>query len=224
LSSSGIARILRGSGGRNVTAAPFSLAIPDLGPGSGARHTLAERLEEARAAGYKAGYEAGRAAYRDSADAERAQRLDALTSALEQAAARAARDRVELLSQTEREAVELAIELAEAILQRELDLGLSSSSEAVSRALGLVPLGEDLVIHVHPGDEVDVEDLMGPVPESSMKIVPDPSVDPGGCVITAGSCHIDVQIGAALERARALLTSVAPHHLAGEPGDSGTSS
>jgi len=54
------------------------------------------------------------------------------------------------------------------------------------------------------------------LPEASVHVIADPSVEAGGCVVEAGPCRIDAQIGPAIERARALLRDMteAPDHSA----------
>lgn len=200
-------RILRGHGGRNAAAAPFAPAISDVGSAGGLG--LAERLDEARDAGYQAGYEAARSELAENAEAARLQELEKLAEMLTRAAADAARNRADLVVQAQGEAVALAIELAASIVQRELAISDSLTTEAIRRAIGLVPRGEDLIVRLHPGDVIDASDLADLVPDNSVKVVADPSVEPGGCVVAAGPCHIDAQVGPALERARAVIARVA---------------
>ena len=114
------------------------------------------------------------------------------------------------LEQAEHEAVELAFELAEAFFGREISLSPSISIEAVKRALTLVPHGEDLVVRLHPDDVVTPEELQALVIDASVKVVVDPEVEAGGCVVEAGPCRIDAQIGPAMTRARALIDTVGP--------------
>jgi flagellar assembly protein FliH len=215
LSSPGSVRILRGSDRSNADAAPFAPKIPSVGSGG---HSMAERLEAARSAGYKEGYEAARLELSAGTEAERSERLEKLAHDLARAAADTARAREELLAEAEAEAVQLAFELAESIVQRELVLSESLSSEAIRRAFALVPRGEDLIVRLHPGDVIDVGELSMLVPESSVKVVADPSIEEGGCVVSAGPCQIDAQIGPALERARALISRVGV-----EPGSAAVS-
>jgi flagellar assembly protein FliH len=46
------------------------------------------------------------------------------------------------------------------------------------------------------------------VADASVKVVHDPAIEIGGCVVEAGPCRIDAQVGPAMERARALIDSV----------------
>jgi flagellar biosynthesis/type III secretory pathway protein FliH len=38
-------------------------------------------------------------------------------------------------------------------------------------------------------------------------IVPDPGIEPGGCILEAGSARVDAQLGTALGRAKRALLS-----------------
>jgi flagellar assembly protein FliH len=78
----------------------------------------------------------------------------------------------------------------------------------VKRAVALVPEGEDLVVRLHPDDVITADDLQVLVAEASVKVVHDSEVEIGGCVVEAGPCRIDAQIGPAMARARALIDSV----------------
>ena len=86
----------------------------------------------------------------------------------------------------------------------------SLSVDALTRAMALVPRGEDLVVRLHPGDVTTSEELQALVADASVKVVSDPDVEIGGCVVEAGPCRIDAQVGPAMERARALIDSVGP--------------
>jgi flagellar assembly protein FliH len=69
-----------------------------------------------------------------------------------------------------------------------------------------VPERGEVVVRVHPDDAAAAADA--DVPELSargIRIVADPSIEPGGCVLDVGDCRIDAQLGAAAARMRAAL-------------------
>jgi flagellar assembly protein FliH len=218
-SNPGRVRILRGPESRRAAATTLAMDLPadtsgrtDGSVGSpslpaGAPATMADRIETARAEGYAAGYEAATADAAGGQEAARAAQLARFSDALIAAAAAAAAVRAEMVRDLEAEAVHLAFELAEAIVRRELTLSHCVSVEALRRAIGLVPHGEDVLVRVHPGDVVDPQELVAMLPEAVVKVVSDPAVEQGGCVVEAGPCRIDAQIGPAIERARALLAA-----------------
>lgn len=204
-SSRAVSRVLRGEAGRRATTETFvRVADTTERQATGA----ADPFAAARAAGYQEGYQAALAQAAAGEAAAAAQRASRLSDALLAAAASARSHRAEAVSQAEHEAVELAFELAEAVLGREISLHPSLTIEAVKRAVALVPRGEDLVIRLHPGDAITAEDLQALVADASVKVVADPDVEQGGCVVEAGPCRIDAQIGPAMARARALIESV----------------
>ncbi len=163
-----------------------------------------EELEQAALRAWQEGYDAATAEFATGQEATRTAQLRRLADALCNAAERVAQTRTESLALGEVEVVELACRLAEAILECELSQ-TRAVLEAATRALRLVPEGEDLVVKVNPADELTVEDIQALVPDAAVKVVSDPAVEVGGCVVAAGACRIDAQIGPALQRARRVL-------------------
>lgn len=174
---------------------------------------------EGRAAGHAAGVEAGRAegfaaghaeGLRAGADEGRramAASVERCVAALS-AATRdlAARDAV-ALTDIEGEVVDLALDLAAAILQRELAVTADPGRDALVRALSLAPDRGAVLARLHPDDlaalapdAVEVE-----APGRDVRLVADPHVGPGGCVLEVGSCRVDATLAGALERAREVL-------------------
>ncbi|HXQ61632.1 MAG TPA: FliH/SctL family protein [Acidimicrobiales bacterium] len=201
-----MSRVLRGEAGRRATAETFGLPLPDMA--GNPQSTPADPFAAARAAGFQEGFQAGLADAASGDEAAKAARVARLSDALITAAVAARSQRAEAVALAEHEAVDLAFELAQALLGREISLSPSLSIEAVSRAVALVPKGEDLVVRLHPGDVITPEDLQALVADASIKVVHDPEVEEGGCIVEAGPCRIDAQIGPAMERARALINSV----------------
>ena len=164
-----------------------------------------DRIAEATRAGWEAGYQAARAEADAAARADDALARRALRDAVAAAARAAAATRTTTVATVASEAVELAVELAEALIGRELLAGDDLDRAALARALRLAPAGEDLVVRLCPGHDLDPADVAAMVPGASVRLVEDPSIARGDCVLEAGACRIDAQIAPALERARALL-------------------
>lgn len=196
-------RILRSEKARAAAPAVLARRLPTGAPGA-PLPSVADQLEAARAAGYDDGYRAGIDTAARSVDAERVAQLRRLVDAVERAAAAVAPERARLVDHLGGEAAQLAFELAEVLVQRELAHS-QPGVDAVRRALALVPDGEDIVVRLHPHSAVDVDEVAQLVPASSVRFVPDPAVEADGCVVEAGPCRIDAQIGPALQRARAVL-------------------
>lgn len=100
---------------------------------------------------------------------------------------------------------ETAFELARVLVGRELELSATLGRDAVARALALAPNDTPVVVRVHPQALAELGDVTGWSGGRSVTVVPDPTVEPGGCIADAGACHIDAQISPAVQRVRALL-------------------
>lgn len=169
-----------------------------------------ESVAQARRQGWQEGYDAAMAEFTAAEEAGRAAQLRRMADSLTSSADLVAAVRREAIALGEVEVVELACQLAEAILERELG-GTRPAMAAVTRALRLIPEGEDLVVRVNPDDVLSVEEIQELVPESTVRILADPAIELGGCVVVAGACQVDAQIGPALTRARQVLEDL---HLA----------
>lgn len=168
---------------------------------------------------YRNGYEAGRLnalAEQASRQNEAVVRLLRAADALKAAVAELALAREKAVTVAEDEIGSLAFEIAEAILQRELELSASPGREAVARALRLVPPQVEVTVRLHP-DDVDVVvaelaaeggivDGVGVDDEGRrISFVPDEAIQPGGCVAEAGACRVDAQLSTALSRVKRSL-------------------
>lgn len=102
---------------------------------------------------------------------------------------------------TERKAVELAYELCETILEREVQRD-GAVLDALERGVALLASREPSVVRCH---ESDVETLKSHLPSGSVRIVPDESVSKGGCIIESGAAKVDARWESALSRVRETL-------------------
>ncbi|MDA8184548.1 MAG: FliH/SctL family protein, partial [Actinomycetota bacterium] len=177
--------------------------------------SVEDRIEEARsdgyAAGYAAGYAQGVAEARASAEERRVDLVARAAAALEEVAGAVAAGRASALAIAQQDTAELAFELTRTLVGHELALATSPGMDAVRRALDLAPSGVDLFVHLHPDEAAMLPDLET-LPEvvrhlqgCRVTVVPDALVERGGCVIEAGACRIDAQIGSAMERVRRVL-------------------
>jgi flagellar assembly protein FliH len=181
----------------------------------------AAAAEQARTAGWAAGYEAGRVAGEQAAqdaaslaerarseqgEADRQYRHEQLTRAV-----RALVDAAEALDrrqgpardEVERTASVLAVEIAATLVGHHLAVADCGADDAVRRVLSLAG-DEPVTVHLHPDDAAAL------APELAGRlavVVPDPSVELGGCVADCGPRRIDARIAPAVERLRAVLSS-----------------
>lgn len=173
---------------------------------------VAEAEERARGAGWEQGVREGReAARREAAEQlvditrrrqqEWARTLDALAVSTAALDARQGPD----LDDIESRVARMAVEIAEVLLGRHLELGSWQALDAVRRALALAPRQSAAIVRLHPDSAQGLPDISGAMPGGSVTIVPDPSVEIGGCVVEAGNRTIDAQLGPALQRLREVL-------------------
>lgn len=164
--------------------------------------------EEAARAGYLEGFTAGQqdavlaAQAHTAAAAESAaaalQALDSATAALHERQTVAVAD-------VEQQIVDMALAIAEAIVQRELATSAAPGRDALLRALALAPERIDAVVRIHPDDLASVGELTSLTAEREITLVADAGVERGGCVLDAGHCRIDAQISPAMTRVREAL-------------------
>ena len=178
--------------------------------------------DPARAAGFSAGWAAGARAAADAATAQRkrlqaehdareAQRDEATSAAL--AALSAAIDKwnqqtLPILDESRRTLYSAALDLASAILQREIEPGSSSARTLLDRALALPIEATPSVLRLHPDDLLHVNLLIesgqAAVP-AGLRLVGDPRLSHGDAIAEHEDGALDARIGTALARAREVL-------------------
>ena len=179
---------------------------------------LAERSREAaRAQGYAAGWAEGRRGSIARAHVERDQAVraleersrrvlaaqqssaDALAAAVRASEAAAQALQAELADS----AVDLALQIAEAVLGRELQLAADPAADALRRALRTVPADVAVVVRLHPDDLEALDRSV--VHDRPATYRPDPSLLRGDAVVETESSVVDAGIAAALARVREVL-------------------
>ena len=209
-------RVLRGPAAARIQGvamdADLSLLRPILPPTAQTAQAAEEAAralrEEASRVGYEDGYTAGRTRAMEEATAEirtLSTGVASALSALESAAtALTARQSVEI-ADVERSVTALAVQIAEAILGRELTACDAPARDAITRALQLAPPRTDATARLHPDDVTTIGELDAIAGDRTVTLVADPAVERGGCLLDVGPCRIDAQIGPALARVRAEL-------------------
>ncbi len=189
-------------------------AFPASSVSRNIRREEAEVAALRRDAGYRDGHALGHAEGRrevEQAIADHranAERLAQIIQALEAAATDLTRRDALALADVEGEIVAIAVELAEQLLGRELEVVTNPVIDAMARALRVLPDRGTPVLRVHPEDETTAReaahaDLVrwG----GAVTVVADPRVEAGGCIVDIDDCRIDAQLGPALERLRATI-------------------
>ncbi|MGN6324946.1 FliH/SctL family protein [Pseudolysinimonas sp.] len=170
---------------------------------------------EAEAAGRAAGYAAGRRAAEaelaqlraraeteaaDGAAAARA-RIEAALTLLGTAADEFAQRSVPVLDAFDEALLAAAVQIAEAILQRELADETAAALGAVRRAMAVGDPAELRRVRLHPADLAMLTGL-GELP---VEVLADPSIARGDAVADLARGSIDARLGTAVERVRAAL-------------------
>lgn len=134
-------------------------------------------------------------------DQELARAVDALRLSTADLDAREA----PVFADVERAVATMAVQIAEVLVGRHLELGKWAALDAVRRALALAPRQSAAIVRLHPDSTLDLPDVSAAVPGGSVTIVADPSIELGGCIVEAGNRTIDAQLGPALLRLREVL-------------------
>ena len=162
----------------------------------------------ARAAAERAATaEAERAADHARSEARRQADVAVAVAVLTSAAQAADRRSAPVVEQVHRELAAVAVQLAEAVLGRELADGTTSARSALERALATPA---DLGVHtvrLHPADVAVVQDLVavGELTLDGVAVVADPRLARGDALSEHPAGFLDAQVGTALARARRVL-------------------
>ncbi len=164
------------------------------------------QAEAIRREAQRAGYEAGLAEGRTVADQE----LLPAKSALERAGRELAQQldaRVDLL---ERQAVELAVQIAERVVAASLAVTPELVLDTIRGALRGVLERDRLVLEVNPEDlgmvqtgVADIAAKLGGIRE--LEVVAEARVSRGGCVVRTAEGEIDATVASQLDRAREVM-------------------
>jgi len=179
---------------------------------------------EGRRSGFEEGRLEGRARGAAEARAELGAQIDALGLSIRDAAERVCSSVAGHNAETGHAVIELALEIAELVVGREVAAASDPGRDALVRAVAVAPDRGDILARLHPddlavlraGDDADdpgrFTDLTG---GRAMTLVADPTVGPGGCVLDVSGSRVDARVASALDRVRAVL--VGPTEAPAEP-------
>ena len=154
----------------------------------------AEKLAELEKEAYRKGFEQGQRdglAIEEKQMADKSRQLESLLTGLGSLKA-------EIVAETEREVLELAIAIAKCIVNAEVKIDPAVIERTVRAASRLVVDSSHIRILINPGD---MEVVRGLVPEftavtkgSKPRITEDPSIERGGCILETGFGRINATI------------------------------
>jgi flagellar assembly protein FliH len=169
-----------------------------------------EGREGGLAAGREEGLAAGRAQGRkeafDGASKEIASATEGLVESLRQFAER----KDGLFTQAESDLLKLSLVIARKVVAREVAADAHVTAANVKRCLEMLSQRKNLVIRVAPGTLAVVEEALPEMGRklgdlSSVKVLADESVSPGGCLVTGESGMIDATMESQLEEVERVL-------------------
>jgi flagellar assembly protein FliH len=182
---------------------------------------LEQLREQARSQGWAAGHAEGVTAAAEvitaaeaaaevrlaDAQARWERRLASATAALGAAAAQLETTAAPVVDELRDTLLDAVVTLVGDLLGRELATADAAGLDALRRALTLCPTDAPVVVRLHPDDLAEVPaDELAQLP-ASVTVVGDLAVERAGAVAEAGTTRVDAQLGAALERVRAVLRS-----------------
>lgn len=169
----------------------------------------ADAYSQVRAAAHESGYHAGLAeGVRQGVVEGRQEVLRRTTSALaalDRAAEQLARADAATVAELAPQVVELGLELARLILQRELETVADPGLDALRRVLPLAPERGELVVRMHPEDIRHLGQYHALAPGREITILPDPALERGDAIVEVGACRIDGRLDVAFERVAQVL-------------------
>jgi flagellar assembly protein FliH len=151
---------------------------------------LRQALQEAETRGYQEGMAKAQAEAQMSLDAltARIRQLDSILQLLAQPLA-------QLDAEVEKDLLHLSLTVGKQLARRELHLDPAQVIGIIRESLSQLPASaRDVRVHLHPEDAATVrERLAEPANERAWKIVEDPTLSRGGCVVRTETSQIDVR-------------------------------
>lgn len=215
--------ILRGVEAGEATPARFNVDLRARQSPS----ELTDRVrEQARATGYAEGWSQGQRAAQEAARAVAEQQSAsaliaelARTAGLERGIGALVRAATELeqrvatdIAEVEDAVLHAAVQIAEALLGRELAGGAVLGEDALRRAMALVPPDGPVTVRLNPADYTAVTGSSEPEYEQAYQgrrvlLRPDPVLAPGDAVAECGATTVDAGLAAAVARVRKALSA-----------------
>jgi len=203
------------AGAAPVAAFDVDLRLPEAVPAD----LLAEVRAQAEAVGYAAGWAQGRreVAKAGAAKAERgikaaaevraaqAARAVGALSAIALAAESLERQMIPVVHEFEQTIVDTALQIASAVLGREVAMATEPGREALARALALAPVGRPVTVRLNPVDRLTIGTTELVTEGRTVTLVDDPALKPGDAVAHCDATTIDARLEPAIERVREVL-------------------
>jgi len=160
-------------------------------------------FREAEKAGFEQGFQKGLAAGKDEAQKLRRQAEELLN--------RARNWHSELVRESEKNIIDLAVAIAAKLVRKELGIFPEHIVAVAQEALQKVKESETYIIYAHPEDAEILKSkrdlLLQDLPVNiSLRILADAAIDRGGCLVDTNTGQVEVTIEGQLERLKRVLT------------------
>ncbi len=176
---------------------PPSVGVAPVGP-------WAEKLDESKAQAQSEGWQEGRRLGMHEARVESQRRAQALSVNVDRVLERLQSSLDELEESLVAKAVDVALEVAALVLDREIAAADEPGLDAIRRCLAIAPDATDLVARVHPDDAAGLEEVMA-VSGRRVTVVADPGLAVGDAVVQADDSVIDGRVAESLRRVAEVL-------------------
>ena len=168
------------------------------------KQAFEEGYQEGFIRGREEGFEEGKKAGLQKALEEAGPKLDETIRVLQSVASELHSRQGALLRDAERDVLRLALAIAEKVVKHEIRNVPEVVLRNVKKALEIVAQRTGAIIEVNPDDIKLVEEHAPQIASifregETIKFMPNPSVQRGGCVVRAGGCGADLQIDTQLE-------------------------
>ncbi|MEM9131540.1 MAG: FliH/SctL family protein [Actinomycetota bacterium] len=164
----------------------------------------AERLSESQAQAREEGWQEGRRLGLHEARVESQRQAEALAVHVDRVLERVQSSLDEMEESLVTKAVEVALEVAALILDREVAAATEPGLDAIRRCLAIAPDATDLVARVHPDDAAQLGEVMA-VAGRQVTVVADPGLAVGDAVVQADDSVIDGRMSESLRRVAEVL-------------------
>ncbi len=151
---------------------------------------------------FQRGWDEGQAAVRAEFETEKRNVLGALEAAIEGIEHR----KQQWVETVPRHAADLALEITEMIMMRELSTSVDPGRDAIIRCFDQLALSDQLVVRLNPSDleQLGSTDFLS---GRTIELVADPGLRSGDAVADFGGGSVDATLSAALERVTEVLRS-----------------
>ncbi|MCS6970289.1 MAG: FliH/SctL family protein [Planctomycetota bacterium] len=149
------------------------------------------------------------------AEAALHERFGRTVDALQTALARLGALEAQLVAAAEAQIVELALAIAQRVLEHELAVDPAWMRDLLAAALAEIADRREIVVRCHPDDAAQIEARLPSAIQAApgieqLRVAPDPKLARGSLLLVAGGTRLDASVPASWERAAARLRALAP--------------